>query len=303
MNQRFRVSVAVVLALCLVVLVWLLLGRSGDGDSLQEPAQPGAKGPGEGERFGGLSDDGPPVPLDRLSIAVTYDNNPHVDGLKTAWGFSCVIRGTDKTILFDTGGEGEILLDNMARMGVEPDSIDVVVLSHAHGDHTGGLRVFLRANPDVEIYLPASFDNDFKDGARSLGAGVVDISDPTRICRNVYSTGEMGISIKEQALVVRTSGGILVITGCAHPGIVEMVGRARAITGDGVLLALGGFHLVRASGSEIGRVVEGLKELGVKHVAPCHCSGETARAMCRNGFGLAYIDAGVGRLIASADLN
>ena len=81
--------------------------------------------------------------VNHLSITVVSDNNPYKAGLKTSWGFACVIRGAEKTILFDTGGSSVILLGNMKLLGINPKDIDVVVLSHIHGDHVGGLDGFL----------------------------------------------------------------------------------------------------------------------------------------------------------------
>lgn len=82
---------------------------------------------------------GPAVTRADPTITVVFDNNPYKEGLATSWGFSCVVGGTEKTILFDTGGEGSILSANMDALGIDPAEIDVVVLSHIHGDHVGGL--------------------------------------------------------------------------------------------------------------------------------------------------------------------
>ena len=145
------------------------------------------------------------IPLDSLSLIITYDNNASVEGLRREWGFSCFVLGPDKTILFDTGGEGDVLMANMATLGLDPADVDAVVLSHEHRDHTGGLGEFLKTNPEVTVYFPRSFDSGFK---RRLGDGAVEaieVKDPVTICENVYSTGEMGISIKEQGLILRTS--------------------------------------------------------------------------------------------------
>jgi 7,8-dihydropterin-6-yl-methyl-4-(beta-D-ribofuranosyl)aminobenzene 5'-phosphate synthase len=89
--------------------------------------------------------------------------------LKTDWGFSCYIQGLEKTILFDTGGRGEILVSNLEKMGLSPENIEVVVLSHYHGDHTGGLDEILRLNPRIEVWVPEHFPKDFKQRLREKG--------------------------------------------------------------------------------------------------------------------------------------
>lgn len=69
-------------------------------------------------------------------ITVVFDNNPYKKGLENGWGFSCLIEGMEKTVLFDTGGN--ILLDNMQMLGIYPEAVDILVLSHVHSDHVGG---------------------------------------------------------------------------------------------------------------------------------------------------------------------
>jgi 7,8-dihydropterin-6-yl-methyl-4-(beta-D-ribofuranosyl)aminobenzene 5'-phosphate synthase len=243
-----------------------------------------------------------PVPLDSLSIVITYDNYEYLDGLTCEWGFSCVVAGPEKTVLFDTGGEGDVLAANIEKLDIDPGDIDVIVLSHDHGDHTGGLGTFLSMNPDVTVYLLESFGRGVKHRARDRASEVVEVSDAVEICSNVRTTGQMGFDIKEESLIVETDAGIIVITGCAHPGIVDIVERARALTGGDVLLVLGGFHLFRASRDRIGDVIAGLRAAGVRYAAPCHCSGEVAREMFRQEFGSYYISAGVGRRLTAADL-
>ena len=72
-----------------------------------------------------------------LRIIVVYDNNPYKAGLTTSWGFACVIKGAEKTILFDTGGSSAVLLANMQQLGIDPKEIDIVVLSHIQGVENG----------------------------------------------------------------------------------------------------------------------------------------------------------------------
>jgi 7,8-dihydropterin-6-yl-methyl-4-(beta-D-ribofuranosyl)aminobenzene 5'-phosphate synthase len=121
------------------------------------------------------------VDTNNISITVVYDNNPYKEGLETSWGFSCVVAGTEKTILFDTGGDGRLLLENMSNTGVDVNSIETVALSHIHGDHTGGLEEFLKKNPKVSVYLPKSFPKRFKKKVISLGAGVIEVDKQTEI--------------------------------------------------------------------------------------------------------------------------
>jgi len=247
-----------------------------------------------------------------LTIKVVFDNNPYMEGpacpesmagrLGTAWGFSALITGTDKTILFDTGGDGSLLLSNMKKLAIEPNSIDVVVLSHIHGDHTGGLNSFLEKNPSVSVYLPESFPKKFKANVQKYGAQVVDVNQPLDICENVYSTGQLGILIKEQALIIRTNAGLVVITGCAHPGIVKIVNTAKELIKDDILMVMGGFHLEWATRGKIEKIISAFKQYGVRYVAPCHCSGEKARSLFEKHFGKNYINIGAGKTIILADL-
>ena len=102
-----------------------------------------------------------------------------------------------RTILFDTGGDAETLLSNMAALKINPHQIEIVVLSHIHGDHTGGLFGLLELNNALTVYLPASFPKDFKERVKTYGASVVEVQGPTETTPSVWSTGEMGTGIKE----------------------------------------------------------------------------------------------------------
>jgi len=237
-----------------------------------------------------------------LSIIVSYDNNPYKERLTTAWGFSCVIRETEKTILFDTGGDGSILLANMKELDINPKEIDLVVLSHIHGDHVGGLPSFLEKNPEVVVYLPKSFPKGFKDGVKEYGAKVVEVQGSLKICQGVYSSGELGTWIKEQSLIIHTEKGLIVITGCAHPGIVKIVNKAKELFKDDVLLVMGGFHLGGESKGEIEKIVSSFRKLGVSYVGPCHCSGDAARQLFKKEYGENFINVGVGRVVTMNDL-
>jgi 7,8-dihydropterin-6-yl-methyl-4-(beta-D-ribofuranosyl)aminobenzene 5'-phosphate synthase len=232
-----------------------------------------------------------------LTIVITYDNNPYDERLKTAWGFSCLVRLPEKSILFDTGGDSSILLNNMGKLRIDPKEIDIVVLSHIHGDHVGGLLGFLRQNSNVTVYLPKSFSQKFKDEMKSYGAKVEEVHEARELFPGVYTTGELGGGIKEQSLVVRTDQGLVVVTGCAHPGVVKIVQKAKEIANDKVYLVMGGFHLGGASTPQIESIIADFKELGVEKVAPCHCSGDKARRLFQEHYGEDYIECGVDKRI------
>jgi 7,8-dihydropterin-6-yl-methyl-4-(beta-D-ribofuranosyl)aminobenzene 5'-phosphate synthase len=237
-----------------------------------------------------------------IKITVIYDNNPYREGIETAWGFSCLITGADKTILFDTGGDGARLLKNMGKLGIHPEKIDVIVLSHIHGDHIGGLRSVLERNPNVIVYFPKSFPENFKNGVKGYGTKMAEVREPSKIFENFYSTGELGTGIKEQSLIVKTEKGIIVIIGCAHPGIVEIVKRAKDLIADHVLFVIGGYHLGDKNRDEIEHILTELRNLGVRHIGPCHCTGKVATEIFKKAYGENFIKVGVGRVITLDDL-
>jgi 7,8-dihydropterin-6-yl-methyl-4-(beta-D-ribofuranosyl)aminobenzene 5'-phosphate synthase len=229
-------------------------------------------------------------------LVIVYDNNPFDNRLQTAWGFSCLIRLPQESILFDTGGDSSILLDNMKQLHINPGEIDSIVLSHIHGDHVGGLSGFLEQNSAITLYIPQSFPESFKDEAESLGAKVQEISEATELCSGVYTTGELGDSIKEQSLIVTGDEGLIIITGCAHPGVVNIIRRAKDIVPDReIYLVLGGFHMSGASLEQIESVIREFGQLSVEKVAPCHCSGDETRRLFKKQYAENYIESGVGK--------
>ena len=226
-----------------------------------------------------------------LSIVVVFDNKTLKPDLVPDWGFACVIWFGGRTILFDTGDNGDILLDNMKKLNIDFGDIEVVALSHAHWDHANGLGSFLGRNSNVTVYLPKSFPEAYKSEVRSFGAAVEEIGQGGELFEGVFTTGEMKGIIEEQALAFKTSRGVVVITGCAHPGIVNIVRTAKEITGESIHLVLGGFHFPPQS------VVDSFRELGVQKAAPCHCSGDDALGFFHQAYGDDYIEIGVGKEI------
>ena len=233
---------------------------------------------------------------ERVTITIVYDNNPYDPRPSTAWGFAALVEHREQTLLFDTGGDGRMLLANMEVLGIDPRSVDSVILSHAHGDHTGGLSALLATGARPTVYLPPSFSESFKDEV-SQTATVVEVTPGQSLAEGLFTTGEMGTGIPEQALVIRTDRGLVVVTGCAHPGIVQLTAQAKALFNDPVHLVLGGFHLGSKSDAEISAILSEFRRLGVEKVAPCHCTGERAISRFATEYGDDFIQAGVGRVV------
>ncbi len=224
-----------------------------------------------------------------MRLITIYDNNLCDERLMSAWGFSCLAEVGEIRILFDTGGDPSILLDNMKVLGIDPASIDLVVLSHAHQDHAGGISAVLREG--LSLYLPISFPESFKVALRARGVEIMEVEKSSEIVKGVYTTGELGSGIKEQSLVLVAEPGLVVITGCAHPGIVEILKYVRNEFDAKIYLVLGGFHLGERN------VSREFLELGVVKVAPSHCTGGMASAYLERAYGENFIANGAGKVI------
>jgi len=235
--------------------------------------------------------------MSTLKITVVFDNYPYSPNLKTGFGFACVLETDGRKILFDTGSDGGVLLSNMLDIGVTPQDIDTIVLSHNHWDHTGGLHEFLRENSDIDVYLPVSFPDDLKIDVKRSGARLIEVDETCRLCEGIYSTGEMQGIVNEQSLICKTDDGSVVITGCAHPGITNILKKAEALYGP-VYMAMGGFHLRGEKVSSLQRTVETFKELGIEEVCPSHCTGDNARSLFKKVYKERCIMGGVGSIIS-----
>ena len=231
-----------------------------------------------------------------IRITILYDNYVFQKGTTADWGFSCLIEGAERVILFDTGTNGEILQHNIDELSVDITKVEEIVLSHQHQDHTGGLWTVLGQNADVTIHMPASFTSDFKQAVKKVGASVISESAPDSICAGVFLTGEMDDRIAEQSLFLESDSGLIVITGCSHPGIVEILQRVKTLHNDNIYLVVGGFHLMNHSPSQVRDIIEEIRKLGVKKIAPTHCTGEKAIDLFREAYGDHYMKTGTGKV-------
>ena len=157
-------------------------------------------------------------------LTVIYDNIAS-PGFNGSWGFSALIETNYEILLFDTGWDGTLLLKHMNKLHINPVHIKKLILSHQHWDHIGGLPEILQANPEITVYIPASFSENLK---REIGvrASLIEVRGPSEISRGIMSTGELGDKIKEQSLILDTGNGCYVLTGCAHPGLASILDSA-----------------------------------------------------------------------------
>ena len=233
-----------------------------------------------------------------IKLSVIYNKVPFDSRLKTGDGFSCIIEGMEKTILFDTGHDFNPtvrMLYNMKLMGIAPKSVDMVFLSHIH--KFAGLEDFLSQNSNVAVYLLESDSESWEQHIKKVRAEYKPIKEPAKLLDRVHSTGEMGSFPEEQGLIIETSEGFLIISSCAHPGIVNIVRKSKELLNDDVLLIMGGFHLYAESKQQIEAIVDELKKLGVKKVAPSDCTGKEATELFRKAWGNNFLEGGLGAVI------
>jgi 7,8-dihydropterin-6-yl-methyl-4-(beta-D-ribofuranosyl)aminobenzene 5'-phosphate synthase len=236
-------------------------------------------------------------PVAGVKITILYDNYISTEGTTADWGFSCLIKGTQKTILFDTGTKPDILFHNIKKLNVNAREAEAIVISHNHLDHHGGLWAVLETNHRRDVYIPHSFPENFMRKTKNSKANPVAVDQPLQVCRDVYLSGEMGDSIKEQSLIMDTEKGLVIVTGCSHPGVVSILKKAMEIHKKKVFMILGGFHLLQKTDAEIKGIIGQFKKLGVQKVGATHCSGDRAIKGFKEAYGKDFVVLGVGKVI------
>ncbi len=232
-----------------------------------------------------------------VKVHVIYDNYVFKEGTQADWGFSILIEGLDKCILFDTGTQPEIFLANFKEMGLDASQIDEVFISHEHGDHTGGLSAVLSMNPDIKVVVPETFSNNFFRIPETTGSVAELVSKPVQVCNGLYTTGVLGEAIPEQSMVLNTEKGLVVMTGCSHPGIVNILEHVKKDFGKEIYMVFGGFHLMNSSESQINEIIEDMRQLGVQKCGATHCTGEQQIEWFRQAFGENFVELGTGNVL------
>jgi 7,8-dihydropterin-6-yl-methyl-4-(beta-D-ribofuranosyl)aminobenzene 5'-phosphate synthase len=262
-------------------------------------------------------------------ITILYDAFGTRSAMQKDWGYSAFIEYGGKRILFDTGDNPDILAKNAKIKAVDLSRLDFVVLSHRHADHMGGMDYLLRVNPHVKIYaprenfgvygssLPSSFyrrdeslapEERYYDGSPpqimkfgsawphahfELVENTMEIAPGIHLIALV-SDQPGTLELRELSLAIETPDGLVLVVGCSHPGIENIVATAASIDRH-IHLVIGGLHLVAAKDADIDKVVKNLNDTWkVDYVAPGHCSGEPTFAALKKTFGARYLYAGLG---------
>jgi 7,8-dihydropterin-6-yl-methyl-4-(beta-D-ribofuranosyl)aminobenzene 5'-phosphate synthase len=232
-----------------------------------------------------------------IKVTILYDNTVATEGTQADWGFSCLIEGTEKRILFDAGTKLDVFLHNTKTLNVATNGVEAVVISHEHGDHTGALEYILSKNSNVPVYHPISFSKEFVNSVEEGKGKSIPVKEPVEIAKNVYLTGELGTEIAETALILKTGEGPVVITGCSHPGIVKIVEKAKEILNEDIYMVLGGFHLMNHSDEAIESIISRFKDMGVRKCGATHCTGDKQIELFRKAFGDDFVSMGVGKVV------
>jgi 7,8-dihydropterin-6-yl-methyl-4-(beta-D-ribofuranosyl)aminobenzene 5'-phosphate synthase len=171
-----------------------------------------------------------------MKLTIVYDNEicKKDAGLKSDWGFSCLIETENENILFDTGAKGKILLNNMEKLDVYPEKINKIVISHEHWDHYGGLKALVPLVGNIELYR---LGKESPSGNMNL----ITVKEPREIIDGVYTTGRLtGTPVDEQSLVLKGKKDWYVLTGCSHSGVKEILNASREYRN--VAGPIGGLH-------------------------------------------------------------
>ena len=236
-----------------------------------------------------------------MEIKILYDNKAVDSDFMTGWGFSCLI---DNKVLFDTGEDAGALQENMQRAKVNIAGIEAVVLSHEHWDHVDGLRGVLEKRKNLKVYVCQGFSTLLKNKIRCMGGIPVEAEPHFEIAENIYTTGEIageykGRYMPEQSVYFRTSKGLTILTGCAHPGILKVLKKVEENISGKFYLVSGGFHLKDHDTKAISAIVDKFRELGVERVAPTHCTGTEAMELFLKEYADTFIDVKVGLVIGA----
>ena len=234
-----------------------------------------------------------------VHLTILVDNEVYLEGLGSTWGFSVYVEaemeGMKKAVLMDTSGSFNTFTYNVSKLRVDLSSVDAIFISHWHGDHCGCLKEVLEMlKSKIPVYLP-SYDRSGVKLIEKLGATPIICSKPKTFLEGFMSTGCLGRWTKEHSLIIKLESlGFILLTGCAHPGVIKIANHAKRLLENFNLRAvIGGFHI---SSRKEGKIVGSfMKENKVEVVSPCHCTGEDAKQAIFEVLGRNCARCGAGR--------
>lgn len=237
--------------------------------------------------------------------------------LKAEHGSSFCIETGGKKFLFDLGFT-DLFATNAAKLGLSLEDVDAVVFSHHHYDHTGGIRTLLNVSPCRHMIAHADAVLEHSDGENFLKDSLKYFqftevrSNPLSLTDNLIFLGEIpslndfevracwgkvvkdgklvdDFCLDDSALIFRSAMGVVIITGCSHSGICNIVQYARKVAEQRwdltkIEAVIGGFHLIERSQAFLNRVIETLQQNEATNLYPSHCTDLSARiAFARAG--------------------
>ncbi|MFQ5645349.1 MAG: MBL fold metallo-hydrolase [bacterium] len=206
------------------------------------------------------------------TIRIIYDSETRTPGLRTGWGFSAVVTVGKRKLLVDTGWDPEIFGHNMKAAGYSPADFDLVIISHWHPDHAGGLRYLLGLNPEIETYVPSDIPGDYA-GFYPFNT----VKKQLKVAPNVYifqtNPDNPRFRIKEElSLVVKTSQGPVIVSGCFHTGWPRLLKAVGEVFPEKPYLMVGGGRFIDLDQAQLTKLAGEIKGLGLQKVGLSHCA-------------------------------
>jgi len=237
-----------------------------------------------------------------IRITTIVDNDAWKEGLASSWGLSFYVETftNDKkhSVLMDTSGSFQTFSNNASKLGLNLAAIEAILISHWHGDHCGALsQILSMLKPQTSVYVPSEDSFGIREIGRAGGVPVV-CRKPIEFVDGVMSTGGVPGGLSEHSLLINVKEkGLVVLMGCSHPGLVNVLRCAQKVSGvENIYAVIGGFHI---SGLNVGlRTGEFLQGLDVRLVSPGHCTSDDAKRGIARIMGERYVKNGSGRIIS-----
>jgi 7,8-dihydropterin-6-yl-methyl-4-(beta-D-ribofuranosyl)aminobenzene 5'-phosphate synthase len=221
-------------------------------------------------------------------ISIIYDSDARPGSrMKTGWGFSAIIERGDFVVMLDTGWDEKIFKHNLNISGYKPTDIDIVVISHWHPDHTGGLKYLMEANPNLIAYVPGSTDHHPPSDKRYIiPKGKKDLLHGVVVLQTTAVDSEKSGVEDELSVVVKTAKGPVVVHGCAHSELRNILKNVKKVFPGKIHMSMGGMRYLNKTEDEMRVIVKDLKEIGLEKIGPAHCAvGPASTKIFNESFG------------------